>query len=143
MTIRWPMGGPPSTPRARRADPADDGTRKTLADGPADRQRATISPYHFRQRRNFRIDRRVTAGGKPSAEVQGHGGPKQLIAGRRMVAIIGAERVGNYAVRLQFDDLHDTGIYSWAYLHRLGREGAALWTTYLEKLDAAGLSRDP
>ena len=79
----------------------------------------------------------------PSAEVQGHGGPKQLIAGRRMVAIIGAEPVGNYAVRLQFDDLHDTGIYSWAYLHRLGREGAALWTTYLEKLDAAGLSRDP
>ena len=79
----------------------------------------------------------------PSAEVQGHGGPKQLVAGRRMVAIIGAEPVGNYAVRLQFDDLHDTGIYSWAYLHRLGREGAALWTTYLEKLDAAGLSRDP
>ena len=79
----------------------------------------------------------------PSAEVQGHGGPKQLVAGRRMVAIIGAEPVGNYAVRLRFDDLHDTGIYSWAYLYRLGREGRALWETYLEKLDAAGLSRDP
>lgn len=79
----------------------------------------------------------------PSAEVQGHGGPKQLVAGRRLVAIIGAEPVGNYAVRLRFDDLHDTGIYSWAYLYRLGREGAALWANYLEKLAAAGLSRDP
>ena len=79
----------------------------------------------------------------PSAEVQGHGGPKQLVAGRRMVAITGAEPVGNYAVRLQFDDLHDTGIYSWAYLYRLGREGEALWATYLKKLAVAGLSRDP
>ncbi|HEY9550142.1 MAG TPA: gamma-butyrobetaine hydroxylase-like domain-containing protein, partial [Kiloniellaceae bacterium] len=51
--------------------------------------------------------------------------------------------VGNYAVRLKFDDLHDTGIYSWQYLYRLGREQDALWQDYLDTLAARGLSRDP
>ena len=59
----------------------------------------------------------------PSAEVQGHGPhQKKTLPGKRDVAIIGVEPVGNYAVRLVFDDLHDTGIYSWEYLHELGRE---------------------
>ena len=64
----------------------------------------------------------------PSAEVQGHGpGQKQIVAGRRHVGIMAVEPVGNYAVRLIFDDLHDTGIYSWEYLHQLGdRAGSAL-----------------
>lgn len=80
----------------------------------------------------------------PSAEVQGHGpGQKQVIAGRRHVGIIGIEPVGNYAVRLLFDDLHDTGIYSWDYLHELGREQDQRWQAYLHALDAKGLRRDP
>ena len=63
----------------------------------------------------------------PSAEVQGHGpGQKVIVAGRRHVGILRVEPVGNYAVRLVFDDLHDTGIYSWDYLHRLGAEQEAL-----------------
>ena len=64
----------------------------------------------------------------PSAEVQGHGpGQKTIVAGRRHVGIMDLEPVGNYAVRIKFDDLHDTGIYSWHYLYELGREpGAAL-----------------
>ena len=78
----------------------------------------------------------------PSAEVQGHGPhQKQIVGGKRDVAIIGIEPVGNYAVRLVFDDLHDTGIYSWDYLHELGREQDRRWLAYLEALTARGLRR--
>ncbi len=80
----------------------------------------------------------------PSAEVQGHSpDQKKVVAGRRHVGIIAIEAVGNYAVRLTFDDLHDTGIYSWEYLHKLGSEQAALWDAYLAALARRGLSRDP
>jgi DUF971 family protein len=80
----------------------------------------------------------------PSAEVQGHGpGQKVIIAGRRHVGILRVEPVGNYAVRIVFDDLHDTGIYSWDYLRILGVEQDARWATYLAELGARGLSRDP
>jgi len=78
----------------------------------------------------------------PSAEVQGHGpGDRKVIAGRRHVGIIGIEPVGNYAVRLVFDDLHDTGIFSWEYLHQLGREHEPRWQAYLDALASRGLSR--
>jgi len=80
----------------------------------------------------------------PSAEVQGHHpGQKQIVAGRRHVGIIGIEPVGTYAVRLTFDDLHDTGIYAWDYLYRLGRDREAIWAAYLAALEARGLRRDP
>lgn len=80
----------------------------------------------------------------PSAEVQGHGpGGKTLISGRAHVGIIEILPEGNYAVRLVFDDLHDTGIYSWAYLRELGERQSELWGTYLEALEASGLSRKP
>jgi DUF971 family protein len=80
----------------------------------------------------------------PSAEVQGHGpGQRKTVSGRRHVGIMAVEPVGHYAVRLQFDDLHDTGIYSWEFLHQLGREQAARWEAYLAELAAKGLSRDP
>ena len=80
----------------------------------------------------------------PSAEVQGHGpGQKTLVAGRAHVGIIGLEQVGNYAVRLTFDDLYDTGIYSWSYLHRLGVEYERRWHDYLRALTANGLRREP
>jgi DUF971 family protein len=80
----------------------------------------------------------------PSAEVQGHGpGQKTLVPGRAHVGIIGVEPVGNYAVRIVFDDLHDTGIYSWAYLQRLGAEYQQRWRDYLDALKAHGLSREP
>lgn len=80
----------------------------------------------------------------PSAEVQGHGpGQKQTVAGRRHVGIMELVPVGNYAVRIKFDDLHDSGIFSWQYLYRLGRDKDAIWQDYLGRLDAKGLSRDP
>jgi DUF971 family protein len=79
----------------------------------------------------------------PSAEIQGHHGEKLIIGGRRHVAITGVEPVGNYAVRLIFDDLHDTGIYSWDYLYQLGSNRDQVWATYLTEIAARGLSRDP
>ena len=80
----------------------------------------------------------------PSAEVQGHGpGQKTVVAGRREVSIMRVEPVGHYAVRIVFDDLHDSGIYSWDYLRRLGREHAKRWAAYEAALAARGLSRDP
>ncbi len=80
----------------------------------------------------------------PSAEVQGHSeAQRQTVGGKRMVAITGAEPVGNYAVRLLFDDGHSTGIFTWAYLHELGREREKRWNSYLDELKAKGLRRDP
>ncbi len=80
----------------------------------------------------------------PSAEVQGHGpGQKVTVSGRREVGILRVEPVGHYAIRIAFDDLHDSGIYSWAYLHQLGREQAERWAEYERALAAKGLSRDP
>ena len=80
----------------------------------------------------------------PSAEVQGHGpSQKTIVAGRRHVGIMALEPVGNYAVRIRFDDLHDTGMYSWRYLYDLGRNQDKLWADYLAALEQRGLSRDP
>jgi DUF971 family protein len=80
----------------------------------------------------------------PSAEVQGHGpDQRKTIPGRRHVGIIAIEPVGNYAVRLTFDDLHDSGIFSWDYLQELGREHDHRWAAYLAALASKGLSREP
>ena len=78
----------------------------------------------------------------PSAEVQGHDpSQKKIIPGKRNVEIIKVEPVGNYAVRLVFDDMHDTGIYSWDVLHRIGSQAESLMDTYLQKMADQGLSR--
>ncbi len=80
----------------------------------------------------------------PSAEVQGHGpSQKQLVTGRAHVGILELEAVGNYAIAIKFDDLHDTGIYSWRYLYELGLKKDELWQTYLAALAERGLSREP
>jgi DUF971 family protein len=79
----------------------------------------------------------------PSAEVQGHHpSQRQTVPGCRDVAITAVEPVGRYAVRLVFDDGHDTGIYSWDLLHALGMEQPARWDAYLRALAGKGLSRD-
>jgi DUF971 family protein len=79
----------------------------------------------------------------PSAEVQGHSPEqRQVVGGKAEVGIIKIEPVGNYAVRLHFDDLHNSGIYSWDYFLRLGRELDELWAGYLEDLKQRGLSRE-
>jgi DUF971 family protein len=94
--------------------------------------------------RRFRLPAEYLRVESPSAEVQGHGpGQKTLVAGRAHVGIMSLEPVGNYAVRITFDDLHDTGIYSWSYLYELGVEHETRWCAYLEGLAANGLSREP
>ena len=80
----------------------------------------------------------------PSAEVQGHGpNERRWVAGKRSVGITGLEPVGHYAIRILFDDGHDTGIFSWEYLHKLGREQDRIWRDYLAALQANGLRREP
>jgi DUF971 family protein len=80
----------------------------------------------------------------PSAEVQGHGpDQKQLVAGRRHVGIMSVEPVGNYAIKINFDDTHDTGIYSWSLLYKLGLSYGERWQAYLDALEAKGITRDP
>ena len=80
----------------------------------------------------------------PSAEVQGHSpSERRVVAGKRDVQILELHPVGNYAVRLVFDDLHSTGIYSWEYLFDLGRNREQYWGEYLGELDEKGLSRAP
>src|SRR6201991_3405946 len=79
----------------------------------------------------------------PSAEVRGHGAePKTIVKGKENVKISGLEPVGNYAVRIGFDDGHDTGLFSWAYLQTLHRERDKRWAEYLSALALKGLSRD-
>ena len=78
----------------------------------------------------------------PSAEVQGHSpDERKTVAGKKNVAILEVLPIGNYAVRLVFDDLHSTGIFSWDYLFELGRDRDAKWQEYLDELAGKGLSR--
>jgi len=80
----------------------------------------------------------------PSAEVRGHGpGQEQLVFGKRLVCITGIEPVGSYAAKINFSDGHSTGLYTWAYLEKLGNEQAQIWASYLEKLKRAGKTREP
>lgn len=79
----------------------------------------------------------------PSAEVQGHTpAERKTVPGKRAVKITAVEPIGNYAVRLRFDDGHDTGLYGWDYLYRLGHEGEKLFAGYLDDLAKQGLSRE-
>ena len=80
----------------------------------------------------------------PSAEVKGHGpGQETLQVGKLNVAIEAIKPVGHYAVQLVFDDGHDSGLFTWTYLHELATQQETLWARYLTAIDAAGASRDP
>jgi len=79
----------------------------------------------------------------PSAEVQGHSAAeRKTIGGKINVEILSVDPVGNYAVRLGFDDMHNTGLYTWTYLAELGRDKDARWAAYLAELQEKGLSRE-
>ena len=97
----------------------------------------------FDDGKNFVLPAELLRVESPSAEVMGHGEGKTIVAGRRHVGIAEIEAVGNYAVRLVFDDTHSTGIYSWAYLRQLGENKDKLWADYLAALDTKGLRREP
>lgn len=98
----------------------------------------------FDDGRSFRLPAEYLRVESPSAEVQGHNpSQKTIVAGRRHVGIMAVEPVGTYAVRIKFDDMHDTGLYTWDWLYHLGANQEALWATYLQALEERGLSREP
>ncbi len=97
----------------------------------------------FDDGRTFRLPAELLRVESPSAEVQGHSpDQRQLVAGAAGVGILRIEPVGNYAIRIVFDDGHDTGLYTWSYLHELGRDQDARWHRYLAAMKKAGLSRE-
>jgi DUF971 family protein len=108
------------------------------------KQKERMLEVDFDDGRTFRYPAEFLRVESPSAELQGHGpSQKQILAGRAHVGILALEPVGNYALRIKFDDLHDTGIYSWAYLYELGINQDELWARYLKALEDRGLSREP
>ncbi len=108
------------------------------------RKAEKILDVEFDDGRNFSFPAELLRVESPSAEVQGHApDQKQVVAGRRHVGIMKIEPVGNYAISIMFDDLHETGIYSWRYLYELGAGLESRWAAYLAERAAKGLSRDP
>lgn len=106
-------------------------------------QQSRVLEITFSDGAAFRIPFELMRVYSPSAEVQGHGpGQEVLQTGKRDVDIVGLEPVGNYAVQPTFSDGHDSGIYSWDYLYRLGAQQAELWQRYEQRLAEAGVDRD-
>lgn len=104
----------------------------------------TLLTVEFDSGERFELPAEYLRVESPSAEVQGHApGQKQIVAGKQDVTIAAIEPVGNYAVRIAFNDKHDSGLYSWSYLHELGRDHARKWDAYLRALSARGLQRSP
>lgn len=107
------------------------------------RQEKTLE-IDFNNDTSFRLPAELLRVESPSAEVQGHGpSQKNVVAGRRHVGIMDVEAVGNYAIKIKFDDLHDTGIFTWDILYEFGERQAEIWANYLSELELKGLSRDP
>jgi DUF971 family protein len=106
-------------------------------------QKSRVLELAFADGRAFRLPYEFLRVYSPSAEVRGHGpGQEVLQVGKKDVTITEVEPVGHYAIRPVFSDGHDTGIYSWEYLHDLGTRQDDLWQRYLDRMAAAGASRD-
>ena len=107
---------------------------------PKDRRTLRVA---FDDGRTFDLPAELLRVTSPSAEVQGHSeAERKTVGGKRNVTILSVDPVGNYAVRIGFDDMHSTGIYSWAFLHDLGVNAARRFQDYLDDLQAKGLDRD-
>jgi DUF971 family protein len=107
---------------------------------PKDRRTLRVA---FDDGRTFDLPAELLRVTSPSAEVQGHSeAERKTVGGKRNVTILSVDSVGNYAVRIGFDDMHSTGIYSWAFLHDLGVNAARRFQDYLDDLQAKGLDRD-
>ncbi len=107
---------------------------------PKDRRSLRVA---FDDGRTFDLSAELLRVTSPSAEVQGHSeAERKTVGGKRNVTILSVDPVGNYAVRLGFDDMHSTGIYSWAFLRDLGQNADRRFQAYLDDLQARGLDRD-
>ena len=102
------------------------------------RSRSRLLDVSFDDGSRFELPFEFLRVSSPSAEVKGHGpGQGTLVLGKQQVGITRLEQVGQYALRIVFDDGHDTGLYSWKYLHELGRDREALWASYQARVQAA------
>lgn len=108
------------------------------------RQKSRVLDIAFSDGRHFSLPYEFLRVYSPSAEVRGHGpGQETLQVGKMEVEINSAEPVGTYAMQLSFSDGHDTGLYSWEYLHEMGVKQDTMWQDYLKKMEAAGAKREP
>ena len=108
------------------------------------RQKSRLLAVSFDDGQSFELPFEYLRVNSPSAEVRGHGpGQEVLQTGKEKVQVTGLEPVGHYALRIFFDDGHDTGLYSWHYLYELGIEQEQRWQDYLDRLTAAGYARQP
>ena len=107
-------------------------------------QRSKVLEIAFDDGARYRLTFEFLRVHSPSAEVRGHGpGQEVLQVGKQNVNLLDAQPSGSYALKLIFDDGHDTGLYTWKYLYELGKYQEALWHDYLRQLEMAGESRDP
>lgn len=106
-------------------------------------EKGTVLKVSFEDGARFVLTAEFLRVMSPSAEVRGHGAAeRKIVGGKRNVVIIGVDPVGTYAVRLSFDDMHQTGLYTWSYLRQLGEGHDELWNSYVAALAAHGLDRD-
>jgi DUF971 family protein len=134
----------PHTTRITMPDPTSPPARPPTAPAPTPteiklRRQSRLLEVSFDDGQRFELPLEFLRVHSPSAEVKGHGpGQETLVLGKQNVGVKDVEPVGQYAVRLVFDDGHDSGLYSWKYLHELGRDRDRLWARYLERVRAAG-----
>ena len=106
------------------------------------RKKSRLLTIAFDDGRTFELAFEYLRVSSPSAEVKGHApGQEVLQTGKENVEITALEAIGHYALRIIFDDGHDTGLYSWSYLYELGAEQSTRWQAYLDRLSAAGYAR--
>ncbi|MDP2379663.1 MAG: DUF971 domain-containing protein [Pseudohongiella sp.] len=107
------------------------------------RRKSALLELSYADGRVFELPAEFLRVYSPSADVKGHGkGQEVLQTGKRQVGLTGLEPMGNYAIRLDFDDGHNSGIFSWDYLYQLATQQQSLWQDYLDRLATAGKSRD-
>jgi len=107
-------------------------------------QKSRLLEITFSDNANFKLPFEFLRVYSPSAEVRGHSSDQEVLqTGKKEVILTGIEPVGTYAIKLVFDDGHDSGLYSWEYLYELGKYQDAMWHDYLQKLEEAGTSREP
>jgi len=107
-------------------------------------QKSRVLEIAFSDGKHFSLPYEFLRVYSPSAEVRGHGpGQETLQVGKKNVEITAAEPVGTYAMQLVFSDGHDSGLYSWEYLHSMGVNQEAMWQEYLQRMEQAGAKREP
>lgn len=106
-------------------------------------QQSRVLEITFNDKAHFKLPYEFLRVHSPSAEVRRHGRGREILqAGKQHVSIVKVKQVGQYALKITFDDKHDSGLYTWSYLYQLGCDQETLWQNYLHRLEQAGASRN-